>query len=209
MPTTVAQIMASEGLTQKNSMKWGDSVNSNSSGVYIISLSPDPSQNLGILEDAPLSLEVIKEWLDKVKTFKLDGKTNPSAEAVASRLSEFWLPDENILYIGKTDSNLGKRVRQYYYTPLGASGPHHGGHWLKVLSNINQLFVYYAECSNAKECETQLLKLFVKNVSSPTLEMLHDPKHPYPFANLEITEPKAHGISNATQLEDMGSNLYS
>ena len=198
MPTTIAQILASASLAQKGSVKWGDKVYSNSSGVYIISLSPDPSQNLGILKDAPLSLEVIKEWLDKVKTFKLDGKTKPLVEAVVSRLSQFWLPDENILYIGKADSNFGKRVGQYYSTPLGASKPHRGGHWLKALSNINQLFAYYAECSNAKECETRMLKLFVKNVSLPTLQILHDSHHPYPFANLEITERKAHGISNAT-----------
>ena len=197
MPTTVDQILAGEGLTLKGVVKWENKVNSNSSGVYIVSLSSDPFQNLGVLPCAPLSLEQIKEWLEKVKTFKLDGETNPSAEAVASRLSQFWLADENILYIGKTDRKLGKRVKEFYLTPLGASGPHRGGHWLKVLSNIDQLFVYYAECSNAKECETRMLKLFVKNVSLATLQMLHNPQHPYPFANLEITERKAHGISNA------------
>jgi len=198
MPTTIAQILASASLAQKGSVKWGDKVNSNSSGVYIISLSPDPSQNLGNLKDAPLSLEVIKEWLDKVKTFKLDGKTKPSVEAVAFHLSQFWLPDENILYIGKADSNLGKRVGQYYCTPLGASKPHRGGQWIKVLSNINQLFIYYTECSNAKAYETGMLKFFIKKVSSFTLEKLCDPEHPYPFANLEITERKKHLIRYAT-----------
>lgn len=198
MPTTVAQILASEGLALKGPVRWGNRVNCNSCGVYIVSLSFDPSQNLGILENAPLSLEVIKEWLDKVKTFRLDGRTNPSVEAVASCLSKFWLPDESILYIGKTDGELRKRVGQYYRTPLGAPKPHHGGHWLKVLSNIDQLFVYFAKCSNTKVHETRMLKLFVKNVSSTTLKILHDPQHPYPFANLEITERKAHGISNAT-----------
>jgi hypothetical protein len=198
MPTTIAQILASEGLALKGVVKWGNRVNSNSGGVYIVSLSSDPSQNFGVLENTPLSLDVIKEWLSRVPTFRLDGKINPSTEAVASRLSKFWLLDENILYIGKTDGELRKRVGQYYRTPLGAPKPHHGGHWLKVLSNINQLFVYFAECSNAEAHETRMLHLFVGNVSATTLKMLHDPQHPYPFANLEITERKAHGISNAT-----------
>ena len=198
MPTTVDQILAGEGLTLKGVVKWENKVNSNSSGVYIVSLSSDPFQNLGVLPCAPLSLEIIKEWLDKVKTFKLDGETDPSAEAVAFHLSQFWLADENILYIGKTDRKLGKRIEKFYLTPLGASGPHRGGHWLKVLSNLNQLFVYYAECSNAKECETRMLKLFVENVSSSTLKKLRDPQHPYPFANLENTERKKHLIRYAT-----------
>ena len=201
MPTTVNQILESEGLALKGVVKWKNKLNGNSSGVYIVSLSSNPSQNLGVLPCAPLSLEKIKEWLDKVNTFELDKKIKPSAEAVAFHLSEFWLPDENILYIGKTDRkdlSIGKRLEEFYRTSLGDSSPHRGGHWLKVLSNLNQLFVYYAECSNAKAHETEMLELFVKNVSSPTLETLRDPQHPYPFANLVITEPKAHGISNAT-----------
>jgi hypothetical protein len=198
MPTTIAQILASERLALKGVVRWGTKVNSNSCGVYIVSLSFDPFQNLGVLENAPLSRDFIQEWLNKVDTFKLDGKTNPSVDVVASRLSKFWLPDENILYIGKTDGELRKRVGEYYRTPLGAPKPHHGGHWLKLLSNVNQLFVYFSECSNAEAHETQMLKLFVKNVSSATLKLLHDPQHPYPFANLEIIERKAHGISNAT-----------
>jgi hypothetical protein len=43
-----------------------------------------------------------------------------------------------------------------------------------------------------------MLKFFVKNVSSSTLKILHAPKHPYPFANLEITERKKQGIRYAT-----------
>ena len=71
----------------------------------------------------------------------------------------------NVLYIGKAPKRnngkgLGNRVNEYYRTEYGARNPHAGGHWIKSLAKLENLFVYYCyfliritsyldHCSNA------------------------------------------------------------
>lgn len=196
MPSTVSDLFEGAGLRLSGKVNWGQDFRSNESGVYIVSMSNDANKEANVLPAAPISLEMIKYWLDKISTFELDGQRYPEPEPVKKRLSEFWLPDENILYIGMTTAKLGRRVHQYYTTELGEKRPHAGGHWIKTLSNLDQLYIYYAECSLPDFKEDELMELFIDNISSDTLQMLRDPDHPFPFANLEYPRGnrKLHGI---------------
>lgn len=199
MPTLISELLKSQNLKLTGKVKWGEKVNSNSPGVYIVSLSNDPEKSLGLLAKAPISFDMIRFWLNKINTFKLDNQRNPSCEIVAERISKFWLPDENILYIGMTNSSLSARVSQYYNTELGEKRPHCGGHWLKTLSNFSDLYVYYSECENPELVEISLMDSFSSNVSKESVEGLYNHSLILPFANLEhpSTGRKRHGIGKS------------
>ncbi len=125
----------------------------------------------------------IQKWIDRLPEFRIDG-VPPTLETLKNRLAQFWLPNESVLYIGQTTSSLSKRLAQYYNTELGAKGPHSGGQWLKTLSNMDELFVYYAQTERKpKEVESELLNYF------------HSQAKKLPFANLEGPKGrKEHGL---------------
>jgi hypothetical protein len=168
-------------------------------GVYVVSTSNDQVKHLELQSTPLISIEIIGKWIQRVPSIELDGVRNPAAIDIADRLAEFWLPDESILYIGMTTTKLQTRINQYYSTPLGDRGPHAGGHWLKTLSNLSELFLYHAACEAPKSNEDQLLGYFVSNVSQDTMLHLRDPEHPFPFANLAYPHgrKKHHGIVKA------------
>jgi hypothetical protein len=116
------------------------------------------------------------------------------------RLASFWLRDEVVLYVGKATS-LSQRVAQYYATPLGARRPHAGGHFLKTLSNLDQLHVHDAVSPDPPRSEHLMLEAFCAAVSTDTRNALHDPEHPFPFANLEwpAGTRKRHGVTGGRE----------
>src|SRR5207248_1103596 len=144
-----------------------------------------------------LSDQAIEELLAVRPELTVDG-ARPTAEQLKKRLSEFWLPDEHVVYIGLA-ACLSDRVGDYYGTPLGAARPHAGGWFLKTLANRDQLFVHYAECDDRARAETTMLGAFCSDVSALSLAGLRDQAHPFPFANLEWPPGtrKAHGIRGA------------
>ncbi|MDR3598771.1 hypothetical protein [Clostridium sp.] len=199
MPTLISELLKSQNLILTGKVKWGNPFFSNNQGIYIVSSSGDGNINAGISTNAPISLERIQFWLNKVLTFELDKKDNPEAQLVYQRLSKFWLPDENILYIGMTNSALSVRVSQYYNTEIGERRPHAGGHWLKTLSNLNDLYIYYSECKNPGIVESNLMDFFSRNVSKESVENLYDSSIILPFANLEHPSKgrKRHGLGKS------------
>lgn len=206
MPTKISELLLSAKIGLAGKVNWGQEVPSKATGVYIVSLSGDPTLNSGTLKDAPISLEAVRRWISNVPTIELDGRRNPKPDAIAERLSKSWLSDENIVYIGMTNAKRGLagRLRDYYDTPLGNRRPHRGGHWIKTLENLGSLYMYFAECAMSEEIEVTLLKSFIGGVSENTRLALCDPEHPFPFANLEYREGdkkirKMHGIGKSTK----------
>jgi hypothetical protein len=197
MPTCVSDLLSNVGLEVMGQVKWGEKIGRNQEGIYIVAITHDPNK-IVCLEDSPISNQKVNEWINAVNTLRLD-RERPTSTKLSTRLSEFWLPDETILYIGKASRSINKRVNQYYRTRLGQKSPHAGGHWLKILSILNDLNVYWCECSNSNEMEDKLLNNFMKRVSKSTLSILSDPEHPFPFANLEYPKGtrKSHGIKGA------------
>jgi len=146
--------------------------------------------------EAPISRDAVADWISYVPTLLLD-KRRPTPETLAQRLSSFWLPDETVLYIGKAARSLKVGVGQYYRTRLGDRKPHAGGCWLKTLSILDQLTVFWACTEHPEQAEANLLSLFTGGVSHDTKSILRDSEHCFPFANLEYPKgtTKAHGIS--------------
>jgi hypothetical protein len=201
MPTIVSQLISDFNLQRVERVKWGERIHTEAQGIYIVSLSSDPSQNSGLKETAPISKSIIQDWIKKVDGFEIDKQKTYDADKIIRRMSEFWLPDENILYIGKAPlrqnkKGIGNRVNEYYKTKYGEKRPHAGGHWLKALSILNNTYVYYTPCSQPGDVETNLLQHFINNVSEKTLDLLRDKDLSLPFGNLELRKRQAknHGL---------------
>lgn len=191
MPITVKDLIEKVGLDSSmlKKVKWGTLIDTQKEGVYIISLSDEYDINKP-LSVFPISMEILKSWIEKVGGFKLDKKLTYNSGDIAKRLSEFWIEDESILYIGKAKfrkpgKGLGNRVKEYYKTQYGEKGKHRGGHWIKFLENLNDCYVYYIECSDCLKYESLMLKEFGNNISSISKLKLSGKGAILPFANLE------------------------
>lgn len=192
MPIAPAELLAAVGLSVKGTVIWGDGVPSTSPGVYAISLGDDPTRNSPLLPSAPLSLDAIRRWIAYVPGFQFDRCQRPTAEVVGDFLKQFWLPDESVVYVGKATC-LQERLGQFRGHTLGNRSPHAGGHWLKALSNLNELYVHFAECDSADEAESlegRTLDVFMQQVSARTLQRLCNPELPLPFANAKSSVGK-------------------
>jgi len=199
MPTTVAEAFAAVGLVREKivSVRWGTVPATSKPGAYIVSLTESLDTCNSKLKKAPLAADEFQRWLDRCRELTLDS-TRPTVQQLMDRIQQFWIPDEVILYIGLATS-LSTRLDDYYQTPIGARGPHSGGYFLKLLSSLDQLWVHYVPCSDFELAEDGMLRRFCEHVSENSRLSLHDPAHPFPFANLEWprAKRKAHGLLKA------------
>lgn len=109
----------------------------------------------------------------------------PRPSDVAGFIAELWHPGESIVYIGKATS-LRSRLSQFFSHTLGNSSPHMGGHWLKTLANIEDLWIHFAVCSNeaeARTAEDAALDAFQEHVLSYSPRLASTPTIGIPFAN--------------------------
>ena len=198
MPTSVSELLKSANLDVGGRVTWGQQIRDDKPGIYVVSLSLLPNDKEKTLAKAPIDLNIVRKWIVDVPALKLDG-SRPTPEALQERLSGFWFADEVVLYIGKAGTSVKKRVSQYYRTPLGAPKPHAGGHWIKTVTLLDKLSVFWALTPDPKGKEDALLGYFIKNVSEATRSALHDPHNPFPFANLEYPKgnSKRHGITGS------------
>lgn len=201
MPTTVQQIFKQFNIPHFARVQWGQRFIDNNQGIYIVSTSNQEDQNLGITPTPNFANRVFTEWLTNCPQLTVD-RTRPTIAALQNRLAEFWLPDENILYIGKADKRkndegLSCRICEFYNPRMG-NNSHSGGLWIRTLSNLSNTTVYYCYCNNPKGLEEQMLEYFMSNVSDSTLAQLRDQNLPLPFANLQLRPGryKNHGLQN-------------
>jgi len=183
MPTTIREAFEAASLRREGVVRWCEDLPTSASGVYLLSLSRSLNTYDGKLVTAPLAIAEFGNWLKACPRLTLDG-VRPNAQDLMKRVAQFWHPDEVILYMGLAKS-LSRRLGQYYRTPVGARRPHSGGFFLKLLSDLDHLWVHYALCPNPKLAEDRMLRRFCNNVSDESKDALFDPKHPFPFANLE------------------------
>lgn len=170
---------------------WGSPVRVGGAGLYLVEL-PAP------LPEAPVDAGLVRAWLERVPTLRLDGEV-PTPHVLAARLRAFWLPAHSVLYVGRTAKSIGGRLAALYATPLGDPRPHAGGHWLKTLRGYERTRIWWAATDAPEEYEDALLARFAESVDPETAAGLHDPQTVLPFANIEAGArgPKAHGISGA------------
>jgi len=213
VPSSVNTLLSAAGLAPEGVVHWGEIVRSQGRGVYVVALAEDPHSLEGALTECPIAPERIAELHSVRPELTLDER-RPSPEELAARIASFWLPDEVVLYIGKTDGALQNRVGQYYRTPLGARRPHSGGWFLKTLGNLDDLWVHYATTEEPVAAESSMLAQFMSEVSAQALRGHPDPELPIPFANLEVCEGshrrrRKHGIRNARGPIERGRDFAS
>lgn len=204
MSTTIKQLIEKVGLSSANikEVKWNTPISCKEEGIYIVSLSESAELNRTMTE-FPISMSILENWIKKLGYFTIDGKETQDANVIKDRLSEFWISDENILYIGKAPlrekgGGIGNRVQEYYDTAIGERRPHAGGHWIKILENLNKLHVFYIECKNSGTFEEQMLSTFGEQISENAKERLSTRGIILPFANLEDEnkQRKKHGLGH-------------
>jgi len=201
MATIINELIKHFNLPKSKMVQWNEKIPTEKEGIYIVSLSGDPGLNNGILNKIPISKDIIDKWIKKVNGFEIDKELTFDSDKIVERLSQFWLPDENIIYIGKAPirsngKGIGNRVKEFYNTDYGEKRPHAGGHWIKALTVLNKLKVHYILCDNSGEIEIKLLKYFIDNVSGESKQILRDKELMLPFANLELKKGqiKNHGL---------------
>jgi hypothetical protein len=197
MPSSVRSVLAVAGLVPDGVVRWGELINSDEPGIYVVSSVDDVDAEGHDPEPAPIDEKAVARLLELRPELTTNG-IRPDTVELAKRLAEFWLPDEHIVYIGLA-SDLHNRVNQFYGTPLGARRPHAGGWFLKTLRNVEDLYVHWSKTYDRVAAEGAAIGAFVDRVSPQAKAQLRDPEHPFPFANLEWPPGtrKADGIRGA------------
>lgn len=210
MATSIKELVEKVGLSPAKiqSVKWNTPIDCKLEGVYIVSLS-DSAESKITMEELPLSMDILKKWIEKLGYFTLDKKENKDANEIKNRLEEFWISDESILYIGKAPlrkkkGGIGNRVKEYYNTPIGKKGPHAGGHWIKLLKNLEELYVFYIPCDNSTTVEDKMLSKFGEMVSDKAKDKFEGKGPILPFANLENGDKKKkkHGLGHMVERKE-------
>lgn len=186
-----SELMRTLGLLVDGPVRWGKQVRSRAPGVFVVELP-------GGRPVAPIDDRSLSRWLERVPGLLVDGEPATNRTLVR-RLAEFWLPDEPVLYVGRSTRALGGRVASLYATPLGDVRPHPGGHWLKTLWPLDELTVWWAETDAGEEYEDALLSAVGARVEPAVAEASPDPDVILPFANLQTATgtAKRHGIEGS------------
>jgi transcription elongation factor GreA len=197
-PLGAAELLRSVGLLADGPATLGIPVRSDRPGVYIVEL-PTPQAA------APIDFNAIGRWIEHVPGLTLDG-ARPTGRELAARLHGFWLSDQRVLYVGMSAQSIGARIGAFQRTPLGDRKPYAGGYWLKTLTGLDRLRIWWAETDAAEEYEDALLEAFVASVPPEAAGQLHDPEVVLPFANLQTAAHvrKRHGIGGALLAEAAG-----
>jgi hypothetical protein len=195
MPTTIQQLENTFNLKYIKTIKWGTSFNESSNGIYIIST----NQNKDYLpenDSVSFNEKQICTWFENAPNLTLNGK-KAITEDLKKQLEGFWLADESILYIGKAEKqSLSDRISQFYNHKVGKKGSHKGGYWLKLLNNLDELYIHLFATNESHSMEEKLLTHFIENVSEHSKEKLIEKWLFLPFANLQLRSGviKCHGL---------------
>jgi transcription elongation factor GreA len=175
-----AELMRGLGLNVDGPARWGSPVGGRRPGVFLVELP-------GGAERAPADIVAVRRWVEHVPGMKIDGEA-ATAHEIARRLESFWLPDEPILYVGRSARSVGTRVSSMYATNLGDSKPYSGGHWLKALAALKDLRVWWADTEAHEEYVDALLAAIAERNGGRA-----------PFANMSGTDgqAKTHGIDGS------------
>lgn len=148
-PINTPDLLRSLGLSVDGPARWGAPVASRAPGIFVVELP-------GGADSAPIDLQALRRWLDRVPSLTLDG-VRPTPQVFQKRLVSEWIAGQPILFVGRSTKGIGSRLAAIYATDLGDAKPASAGHWLKTLSNPGELRVWWAETPAFEEYEDALL----------------------------------------------------
>lgn len=190
-PRSAVALIRSLDLLPDGPIVWGQAVPSRSPGIFLVEV---PVRT----DEAPIDIVAIRDWLERVPGLMLDGE-RPTATVLAARLASFWLPQQTVVYVGRTNKSLAARVSSLLHTPLGDRKPHPGGHWLWTLRDLPKVRFWWAETTAPEEYEDGLASAIAAEVEGPVAAMLAELGPILPWANMTSAtgEPKRTGITGA------------
>ncbi|MET0771864.1 MAG: transcription elongation factor GreA [Candidatus Limnocylindrales bacterium] len=194
-PRSAVALLRSLDLMSDGPTRWGEQVRSREPGVLLVEMA-------GRSDEAPIDITAVKAWIERVPGLRLDGE-RPTPTQLAQRLASFWLPQQTVLYVGRTAKSLSGRAASLFATPLGDRRPHSGGHWLWTLTGRDQLRIWWAETPSAEEYEDGLFDAIAADLDPEAAERLKGSGPVLPWANLTSAtgDAKRTGITGSMLAE--------
>lgn len=190
-PRSAVALLRSLDLMPDGPTRWGEPVRSRASGVLLV-------ETAARLDTAPIDVTAVKAWIERAPGLRLDGE-RPTPTQLLDRLGTFWLPQETVVYVGRTSKSLNARAASLFATPLGDRRPHSGGHWLWTLLGRDQLRVWWAETPSPEEYEDGLADAIAADLDAEARERLAGLGPVLPWANLTAAtgDAKRTGITGS------------
>lgn len=201
MAITVDALFKEIGIKYSKPYKWNEELDANINGVYVISTSDNPTINNKNKFELSICSKAFENWLQEAPNLEIENEKVNNLNQVKNYLMKYWDENENILYIGESSSKtnpIQKRINQFYTHKVGKKGPHTGGYWIKLLSCIDDLFIYFAESSNPRETEFKMIMKYVELKSKKSLFETENLVDYFPFANSKVDLIKTNSIKNHT-----------
>ncbi len=194
MPTNgtgAGELLRTVGLMPDGPVLLGRPIGVAAGGVYLLELAAP-------LASAPVDMVKIGKWIERVEGLRLDGE-RPTSKQLATRMAQFWLPSQTVVFVGAATGSIGGRLRALEQHVLGDPRPHAAAQWLKAL-RLDALRVYWAGTDAPEEYEDALLEAFAAGVSPEERAALPDQNTILPFANLRrpTGDRKTTGLTGAT-----------
>ncbi|WP_298238402.1 hypothetical protein [uncultured Algibacter sp.] len=197
MAISIDNIFSEFGLDYSKAYNWNQKLDANFNGVYLIALTNDPKTQKPHSFEFDICEKTFDNWIKEATDLEIDGNRVTDKGQIKEYLKQFWNPNENILYIGESSSKtnpIQDRVKQFYTHKVGKKGPHTGGYWLKLLSCLSNVSIYYAESNNPREIEFKMLMKFIELSSGKSFFEIKDFANFLPFANVKIDVSKRHTL---------------
>ena len=137
---TVAELFKTANLSPSIPVPWGTDVTEPRAGVYVVARVGDPEGGC------------------KACALPFSDPLPPNLVFDLEYERWRWLPNEPIVYIGKTDRSIRKRVREFHRHQCGDTSPHAGGQVVKLLQC--DLWVYWAPANSPYATERTLIRAF-------------------------------------------------
>jgi transcription elongation factor GreA len=176
VPST-PDLLRSIGLDIDGPARWGTKPTSRKPGIFAVEIAAPANR-------APIDVDEVRRWLERVPDLELDGE-RPTQSILAARMGTFWVPDQTLLYVGRTAKSLSGRVASLYATELGHARPHPGGYWLKTLREQSKLKLWWAETEAPEEYEDEIIEAFAKTIPQEVRDRLPEGAPLLPWANLD------------------------
>lgn len=194
-PRSAVALLRSLDLMPDGPTRWGEPVRSRAPGVLLV-------ESAARLDAAPIDITAVRAWVERVPGLLLDGE-RPTPTQLLGRLASFWLPQETVVYVGRTSKGLNARAASLFATPLGDRKPHPGGHWLWTLLERDHLRIWWAETPSPEEYEDGLVEAIASDLDPEAADRLRAHGPILPWANLTAAtgDAKRTGITGSLLTE--------